>query len=149
MRNGINPGRHGVGKRRLVNTFLDGYATTGTLTSAPFRIEHKYNNFFVGGGSNINETAIRLKVDGQTVHRAAGSNSEGLSWQSWDVGELQGKQAEIEIVDNATGGWGHINVGQISFSDTKATNNTANWLACGPDFYAAFGSMALRATTTP
>ncbi|KAL2842431.1 glycosyl hydrolase [Aspergillus pseudodeflectus] len=122
---------------QLVNTFLEGDATTGTLTSPPFNISHKYINFLVGGGSNVNETAIRLKVDGSIVHASAGTNSEGLSWQSWDVGSLEGKSAAVEIIDTATGGWGHINVDQISFSDTRATNTIANWLDYGPDFYAA------------
>ncbi|KAF4203762.1 hypothetical protein CNMCM8927_008343 [Aspergillus lentulus] len=135
---GQNPVTGFLGEQ-LVNTFLDGDATTGTLTSAPFNISHRYINFLVGGGNNINDTAIRLHVDGNIVHSSTGSNSEGLSWSSWDVSALQGKRAEIEIVDNATGGWGHINVDQILFSDTQATNNVANWVDWGPDFYAALG----------
>ncbi|KAL2783842.1 glycosyl hydrolase [Aspergillus keveii] len=125
--------------QQLLNTFIDGDATTGTLTSAPFDISHKYINFLVGGGSNVNETAIRLKVDGRTVHTSTGSNSESLAWQTWDVSKLQGQSALIEIIDNTTGGWGHINVDQISFSNTRATSTIANWLDWGPDFYAALG----------
>ncbi|KAL6232700.1 hypothetical protein BDW75DRAFT_247043 [Aspergillus navahoensis] len=124
---------------QLLNTFLNGDAFTGTLTSTPFNISHKYINALVGGGSNANQTAIRLKVDGRTTHIATGSNSEALTWQSWDVSAYQGKGAVIEIIDNATGGWGHINVDQISFSNTRATNQVANWLDWGPDFYAALG----------
>ncbi|GFF41020.1 levanase [Aspergillus udagawae] len=135
---GQNPVTGYLGQQ-LLNTFLNGDATTGTLTSTPFEISHKYINFLVGGGNNVNETAIRLKVNGQTVHTSTGSNSEGLTWQSWDVSTLQGKTALIEIIDNATGGWGHINIDQISFSNTRATNTIANWLDWGPDFYAALG----------
>ncbi|KAL2831290.1 glycosyl hydrolase family protein [Aspergillus pseudoustus] len=135
---GQNPVTGFLGEQ-LLNTFLNGDATTGTLSSTPFEISHKYINFLVGGGSNTNETAIRLKVDGRTVHTSAGSNSEGLTWQSWDVTAVEGKEGVIEISDNATGGWGHINVDQISFSNMRATNNVANWLDWGPDFYAALG----------
>ncbi|KAL4932599.1 glycoside hydrolase family 32 protein [Aspergillus undulatus] len=135
---GQNPVTGYLGQQ-LLNTFLNGDGTTGTLTSTPFEISHKYINFLVGGGNNANETAIRLKVDGQTVHTSTGSNSESLACQSWDVSALQGKSAVIEIFDNATGGWGHINVDQISFSNTRATNKVANWLDWGPDFYAALG----------
>ncbi|KAL2841995.1 glycosyl hydrolase [Aspergillus pseudodeflectus] len=134
---GQNPVTGFLGEQ-LVNTFLNGDATTGTLTSPAFEISHKYINFLVGGGSN-NETAVRLIVQGQTLRTSVGANSEALSWQTWDVSTLQGKRAVIEIIDNATGGWGHINVDQISFSDTRATHTVANWVDWGPDFYAALG----------
>ena len=35
----------------------------------------------------------------------------------WDVGAFQGQTAHIEIVDEQKGGWGHINVDQIEFTD--------------------------------
>ncbi|KAL4773904.1 glycosyl hydrolase [Aspergillus nidulans var. acristatus] len=123
--------------QQLFNTFLNGDATTGAITSAPFDITYKYINFLVGGGNDINETAIRLNVNGKTVHASTGSNDEHLTWQSWDVSSLKGQRAVIEIIDNASDGWGHINVDQICFSNTRAANKIANWLDWGPDFYAA------------
>lgn len=39
------------------------------------------------------------------------------AWHSWDVTDLLGKPATIQIVDNRRGGWGHINVDQIVQSD--------------------------------
>ncbi|KAL4916410.1 glycosyl hydrolase [Aspergillus aurantiobrunneus] len=130
---------------QLLNTFLQGDSTTGTLISTPFNISHKYINFLVGGGSNTNETAIRLKVNGRIVHASAGSNSEALTWTTWDVRSLHGKRAEIEIIDHATAAWGHINVDEISFSDSRTTNQIANWLDWGPDFYAALSFSGLPA----
>ncbi|KAL2814517.1 glycosyl hydrolase [Aspergillus cavernicola] len=135
---GQNPVTGFLGKQ-LVNTFLNGDSSTGTLISPAFDISHKYINFLVGGGSNLNKTAIRLKVDGNVVRDAAGSNSEHLTWQSWDVSSFQNRSAVIEIIDNATEGWGHISVDEISFSNSAAKNEEANWLDWGPDFYAALG----------
>src|SRR5947199_208752 len=55
---------------------------------------------------------------------AAGPNdrpggSEHLDWHTWDVAEFEGKAAVIEIVDAATGGWGHINVDHIVQGDAR------------------------------
>nr|pir fructan beta-fructosidase (EC 3.2.1.80) precursor - Penicillium sp. (Strain TN-88) [Penicillium sp.]BAC16218.1 exoinulinase [Penicillium sp. TN-88] len=135
---GQNPVTGYLGNQ-LVNTFLNGDATTGTLTSPSFTISYKYINFLIGGGDNINQTAIQLKIDGNVVYAATGSNSEQLTWQHWDVSAFQNQTAVIEIIDLATGGWGHINVDEISFANTPATNNNANWLDWGPDFYATQG----------
>ncbi|KAK9490034.1 extracellular exo-inulinase inuE [Lipomyces doorenjongii] len=133
---GQNPVTGYLGKR-LVNTFVNGDATTGTLTSKFFNISMRYINFLVGGGHDFNNTAVHLKVDGQIVRSATGTNSETLSWQSWDVSSLLNRTAVIEIVDTSTGGWGHINVDEISFSNSMARSQVANWVDWGPDFYAA------------
>ena len=47
-------------------------------------------------------------------------NQEGqevLDWFCWDVKDLAGKTATLEIVDRCSVGWGHINVDQIFQSD--------------------------------
>ncbi|WP_416984421.1 GH32 C-terminal domain-containing protein [Streptomyces sp. T028] len=108
----------------LVNSYLNGDATTGTLTSPTFTIDKKYLDFLIGGGyhpaSSDAPTAVELIVDGQVVRSATGSNGEALSWASWDLSDLQGKQAQIKVVDANTGGWGHINLDQVVLSDTQA-----------------------------
>jgi fructan beta-fructosidase len=82
-----------------------------------------------------NETTVNLIVDDKVIHSATGANSEILSWHSWNVANLQGKQAQIRIVDNNTGGWGHILVDHIVQSDKNKP--IANWADNGADFYAA------------
>ena len=118
---GTLPGQQNVSGfqgKHLVNSFLNGDDTTGKLTSQPFTVERTYINFLVGGGSRAGQTCVNLVVDGAVVRTATGQEKERLDWASWDVRDLQGKQAHIEIVDNAKGGWGHINVDNIVFSDT-------------------------------
>lgn len=102
----------------LVNSFLGGDATTGKLVSPPFTMRRNFINFLLGGGSHKEQTCINLLVDGTVVRTASGRNDERLTWQVWDVTDLAGKQAHIEIVDDASGAWGHINVDQIEFADT-------------------------------
>ncbi|MGP3921001.1 GH32 C-terminal domain-containing protein [Nonomuraea sp. 10N515B] len=108
----------------LVNSFLNGDSTTGTLTSPEFTIDKKHINFLVGGGHHPtdsgNPTAVQLLVDGQVVRSATGKDAEALNWVSWDVADLAGKKAQIKIVDDNTGGWGHILADHIVLSDTQA-----------------------------
>src|SRR5436190_2374073 len=108
----------------LANSFVGGDKSTGTLTSANFKIERPYISFLIGGGGYSNETCMNLLVDGQPVRTATGPNvvsggSERLIPAGWDVKEFIGREARLEIVDRRTGGWGHINVDQIVQSDRK------------------------------
>ena len=122
----------------LVNSYYHGDATTGTLTSPEFEVTHPYLNFLIGGGSQ-KETRMDLLVDGKVVRTASGDDAERLAWKSWNVSELKNKKVILQIVDQATGGWGHINVDQITLADAPAhpAAETALWFDYGPDYYAA------------
>jgi sucrose-6-phosphate hydrolase SacC (GH32 family) len=123
---GTLPGQmhvEGFKGKGLVNSFCGGDGATGTLTSPPFTIEHTFIAFLIGGGGWKDKTCMNLLVDGKVVRTAAGPNvvpggSEALEPGSWDVSELIGKRARIQIVDNAKGGWGHVNIDQIVACDT-------------------------------
>jgi fructan beta-fructosidase len=108
----------------LVNSFLGGDDSTGTLTSPPFRIERPFISFLIGGGNHPDKLALQLLVDGKPVRSATGGNdrpggSETLLRESWDVAELAGETATLRVIDAATGGWGHINVDTIVQTDTR------------------------------
>ena len=85
------------------------------------------------------ETAVNLLVDGDVVRSAAGKESEALDWVAWDVRDLIGREARVQIVDRNSGGWGHILADQITFADEAAlsTEQRASWLDYGKDYYAA------------
>lgn len=101
----------------LVNTFLGGDRPQGKLISPVFTITRRFLSFLIGGGDEAGKTCINLLVDGKVVRSAAGRNREQLNWQNWSVADLEGKEARIEIVDEASGGWGHINIDQIELRD--------------------------------
>ena len=107
----------GFAGRGLVNTFIAGDAPQGTATSKPFPIERRYIGFLIGGGDKAEKTCINLRVGGKVVRTATGKNRELLEPASWNVADLKGKQAVIEIVDRSSEPWGHINIDQIIFSD--------------------------------
>ena len=102
--------------RGMVNTYLEGDGTTGRAVSREFKIERRLIRFLIGGGARGN-TQLRLVVGGQVVRRASGKDNEKLEPSSWDVSEFADQTGHLEIVDEATGGWGHVNVDQIEFSD--------------------------------
>jgi fructan beta-fructosidase len=105
---------------RLVNSFLGGDASTGTLTSPPFTIQRKYIQFLMGAGNQRGKTCMNLLVNGQVAQSAVGmGDREDLSALQWNVGNLIGSNATLQIVDAATNGWGHINVDQIIQTDTS------------------------------
>ncbi len=114
-------GFHGKG---LANSFFKGDNSTGTLTSPEFRLERKFIAFLIGGGKNEEKLALQLLVDGKVVRTATGPNdkpggSEALAAESWDVAEFAGRNGTLRIVDDAKGGWGHLNVDQIVQTDVK------------------------------
>jgi fructan beta-fructosidase len=102
----------------LIDTFVNGSdQAQGTLTSPVFTITQAYINFLIGGGNNPypgpNPTAVLLLVDGQVVDSATGQDEELLNWVSWNVTQYIGQKAQIEIVDQSSGGWGHINADEF------------------------------------
>ncbi|MDX6241061.1 MAG: non-lysosomal glucosylceramidase, partial [Kribbellaceae bacterium] len=90
---------------------------TGRLTSAPFRITRRYVSVPIGGGDHAGTTCVNVVVDGVVVATATSRNSEPLIAQALDVGGWEGRTAQIEIVDNDTGPWGHLSCDAISFTD--------------------------------
>ncbi|MBN2474202.1 MAG: twin-arginine translocation signal domain-containing protein [Pirellulales bacterium] len=117
---GTEPGQQrvtGFAGRGLVNTFQGGDGPQGTATSRIFTIHRRYLGFLIGGGGHRERTCINLRVDGKVVRTAVGKNRESLEPASWDLADLQGKQAVIEIVDKHSEAWGHVNIDRILFSD--------------------------------
>ncbi|NKY39523.1 hypothetical protein HGA02_08295, partial [Cellulomonas septica] len=92
---------------------------TGTLTSPPFTIDADHVSFLVGGGPHP-DTAVRLVVDGQVVRSTSGPQSGTLDWASWDVSDLRGREARVEIVDASTDGWGHVLADHVVLGDEPA-----------------------------
>jgi levanase len=111
---------------KVLDTYTpDGDPGTGTITSPTFTVTSKYIDLQVAMGHHPNDlpnpTAVNLIVDGSVVATATGANRGDLVWNSWNTSGYLGKQAQIQVVDRNTGGWGHIAVGQIVFADRAAT----------------------------
>lgn len=121
----------------FVNTFRDGDALQGTLTSPPFRITHPHISFLLGGGRHPRETGVNLLVGGEVVKSATGADDERLEWRSWNVSKFKGQSARFQIVDLQSGSWGHVNVDHIVQTDSPLQKgHNVNWVDYGKDFYA-------------
>jgi fructan beta-fructosidase len=73
------------------------------------------------------------------VRSATGPNSERLDWTAWNLADLVGQSAQIQLVDKNTGGFGHILADNFAFADQPAQSvlQRSSWMDYGKDFYAA------------
>ncbi|GAA3618960.1 GH32 C-terminal domain-containing protein [Microlunatus ginsengisoli] len=85
------------------------------------------------------ETTANLIVDGKVVRSSTGNNGPGLDWASWNLTDLQGKQARIQLVDTALADWGHLIADYFVAADQPALSSAqrVRWIDHGNDFYAA------------
>lgn len=116
-------GDYYLGAKRL-NTWEGGPRgddNVGLFTSPAFTLSGDYVSFLIGGGKRTDGTLqAELVVDGQTVRSQTGAESGQLNWASWDVSEFTGRQAELRIRDEATGGWGHLTFDHVVVGDEPA-----------------------------
>eukprot|EP00656_Telonema_subtile_P025036 TRINITY_DN27172_c0_g1_i1.p1 TRINITY_DN27172_c0_g1~~TRINITY_DN27172_c0_g1_i1.p1 ORF type:complete len:639 (+),score=157.19 TRINITY_DN27172_c0_g1_i1:142-2058(+) len=105
---------------------IQGDSKVGTLTSEEFTVERDTLTFLLGGGDDEENEFVELVVDGKSVRKATGSNSESMERQQWDVGEFISKPARIRIVDSSSGTWGHINVDDFVFSGGRERTLSAS-----------------------
>ncbi len=127
--NEYNAPLEGFQGERLVNSHRNGPpdnnnagvrdAHVGKLTSPAFRIDRNSIRFLIGGGNHPTRTYLSLIVEGKPARTATGQNSGQLRQEQWSVSDLRGKQAHLEIVDAEPGGWGHILVDHIVFTNAK------------------------------
>jgi non-lysosomal glucosylceramidase len=93
---------------------------TGTLTSREFKIERDYITFWIGGGGHSGTTCLNLLIGDKVALTATGRNDNRMRLDHFDVRQLQGQSARLQIIDSQQGPWGNIGVGQIVLSDKPA-----------------------------
>ncbi len=88
----------------------NGDKVTGSLVSASFKIDQPFATFLLGGGDGA-ETRLEIvdKSNDQVIQKFSGRNTENMRLVVVDLRKHQGKEVFLRLIDNATGGWGHIN----------------------------------------
>jgi len=96
--------------RFFLNGYVRGDRPQGRLTSSPFALDRPVLTFLVGGGRLPGQLGVLLHVQGMqgAVREATGPGSERMERVSWDVSPWLGRQARIELLDRASGSWGHL-----------------------------------------
>jgi len=112
--------------RGFVNSYVSGDKSTGTLASPEFTITQPYLNFLIGGGNRPGKVCINLVIDGKVMESATGHESERLHWHTWSLFPFLRKKAHLQIVDDFSGGWGHLNIDHITFSDQPRVHRYFN-----------------------
>ena len=99
---------------------ISGDAPQGTLTSAPFKVTQPFASFLVAGGHYSGTRVELVRADNQEVFfKVSGEDDETLRPVVVDLKEEQGREIFIRIVDEESGGWGHINFDDFKFYAAK------------------------------
>ena len=121
----------------FVNSLQEkGKEPQGRLISKTFQITEPYIAFLIGCGGYGNQTSLDLVVDGRVLRSFSGKGDPEMQFHWWDIEDLVGKQAHLEIIDHDSSPWGYITVDHIYFSNRQPeAPSTAN--------HPHFGNMAL------
>ncbi|MCP4784151.1 MAG: DUF1080 domain-containing protein [Fuerstiella sp.] len=107
--------------------FIGGYETTGNdalvgqLLSAPFAVTHPFASFLVGGGSTGSTRVDLIQADApdKVIYTVNGANREEMQRAVVDLGAYAGRKVQVRLVDESSGGWGHLNFDDFRFHATK------------------------------
>ena len=139
-------------------SFKDGGdSQTGSLSSEKFVLGGNGNiSFKISGGNNINDLYLALMVQSETgfqeIKMATGQANEAYLNVQYDASDYTGKVCYLKLVDNATGGFGHINLDHVSIpisaifeSFNFESGDLSNWLVESGD---AFSNLAVSNAVT-
>src|SRR5262249_15865724 len=97
---------------------LRGDRPQGMVTSDRFAASYPFASYLIGGGST---TKTRVEIvtadDGQVFHSASGKNIEAMARVVVDLQKVIGRQIFIRIIDQDSGGWGHVNFDDFRFHE--------------------------------
>jgi len=109
---GREPSRH-RGEFWIGGYELHGDGRTGTLTSRPFPVTQPWASLLVGGGGSESERVelCRREENGALTpfFRTSGADFETLQRVVVDLRAELGREIVVRLVDEGTGGWGHVN----------------------------------------
>jgi len=86
---------------------------TGTLSTPPFQLQGDLLLIRVGGGHDPERLRVDVRVGERVIASLTGRDDELLTRRQVPIGAYRGALATVELHDEATGPWGHLNVDEI------------------------------------
>lgn len=117
-RRGLDSSDH-VGEFWIGGYEIHGDGRVGELISADFEVTHPWASFLVAGGRATSTRVELLTVDGELLFSTPGPNYEPLRVAVIDLSEDLGKLVRLRVIDEETGGWGHINFDDFLFHEEE------------------------------
>lgn len=81
---------------------------TGIVESPVFQLSHPEIQFAVSGGRHENTYVALYTLDGKEVKKTSAHNSEIFTPVTWNLPEIVGEPVFLRLIDQNSGGWGHI-----------------------------------------
>ncbi|MNH84733.1 Levanase precursor [compost metagenome] len=109
------------------NEKAGGDSLTGTLRSHNFILGGNGQiNFLLSGGRDIDHLYVALvrASDGKELFKETATNYEEYQRKIWDASAYIGQELYIKVVDQSTGGFGHLNVDDFNVP-VKVTKGNA------------------------
>jgi len=127
--NPIAARRPGQASQKVGQYFIGGYELSqdkplGELVSVPFVVTDPFASFLIGGGASPSTRMEIVLADtpDKVIHRDAGTNREDMKRVVVDLKAYAGKRIQVRLVDESSGGWGHVNFDDFRFHDNKPTH---------------------------
>ncbi|MEC8556122.1 MAG: PVC-type heme-binding CxxCH protein [Planctomycetota bacterium] len=125
-----------------------GDARTGTLTSEPFVVEHRYASFLTEGGeSEATRVELVRKDTGTAFYKVVGSQTETMRQVVVDLRAHMGKEIMVRLVDTHRGHWGHLNFDSFRLYDSAPSKPTPPKVVLKADEYPHAGLPAEAAAS--
>ena len=109
---------------RIVDTFFGARETAtsnrGTIVSPDIHARPRLSELPGRGRLAAVHPGSARRRRRRRAHRLRVARPATLNWSAWNVADLRGKQAQIVIADESTGGWGHILADHFVLGDTPA-----------------------------
>jgi sucrose-6-phosphate hydrolase SacC (GH32 family) len=130
------------GGRHLWGFAAAGDDATGVLRSASFAPAADRMSFLVAGGHDPRRLYVALvrDSDGAVLRRQTGMQDEAYVRITWDVAAWRGVGVHLEVVDDATGPWGHINLDDVDTSGRGTDGTGLTPLVLGQENHPPAGS---------
>jgi hypothetical protein len=122
-RDALHRMRHVSGQqgRHFISSRVHDDRRKGSVTTPPFVLNRRYVRFLIGGGDHPGWACVNLLVGGRVVRSATGQDDDRLEAAAFDVQDLKGQTAQLQVLDRHEGEWGHINVDHIVLTDRART----------------------------